>query len=515
MIIFSIKEKNELCSFFKIEQKTLNYLLYRKKDNYKIFEIPKKSGGYRKIKSPKSTIKIIQKNFSNHLYKSFKNHGASHGFCLKRSIKTNAEIHINKKYIINIDLQDFFESINFGRVRGLFLSSPFLANEEIATILAQICCDENSLPQGAPTSPIISNLICLRLDKCLSKFAKSNKAKYTRYADDITFSLNDKSKIVSFIKGPNTVSDELNEIIVKNGFNVNHKKTRIDNKYTDRQKVTGLVVNEKLNLERRYIKKIRAILHFWEKYGLSEATKKFFGENKIDDIYLSTFEKRFIKSIKGKINFIKQIKGQQNFTWRKIENQYNLLMKNKKTILPISNTEIVELATWVIETKDSSGNGFCIEINKKKFIITCSHVIDGGIEKIYRPKDNKSVDFNVIVDNKDKDLAIIGMKEDNLWNLSVKDNENFREGDKIVITGYPNYSPGQGIRISESIITGKGKKFGADYIRIKDGIIEGNSGGAILNTKYEVIGMATNHEGSIFKEPAFLTINEIIKEMNN
>jgi RNA-directed DNA polymerase len=170
--------------------KQLRYLLYGRPESqrYTTSLIPKKRGGYRNIAAPKEDLKSLQRRFTKILYSFYLPRQSVHGFIQDHSILTNAEPHVHKRYIFNVDLENFFPSINFGRVRGLFMSAPFNIPEKGATILAQLCCHRNALPQVAPTSPIISNIICSRLDRQLMKLAQSYHCFYTRYADDMTFS---------------------------------------------------------------------------------------------------------------------------------------------------------------------------------------------------------------------------------------------------------------------------------------------------------------------------------------
>lgn len=177
----------------------LTYLLYitTPTSNYQEFEISKKNGEKRKICAPNVELKKIQRSLSNLLLdciddidkeKSFYN-TLAHGFCREKSIITNAEIHRGQKNLLNIDLEDFFGSFNFGRVRGFFIkNNNFQLNPDVATTIAQIACYNNELPQGSPCSPVITNLITHALDIRLVQLAKKHSCLYTRYADDITFS---------------------------------------------------------------------------------------------------------------------------------------------------------------------------------------------------------------------------------------------------------------------------------------------------------------------------------------
>ncbi|WP_229799809.1 reverse transcriptase domain-containing protein, partial [Vogesella fluminis] len=169
----------------------------------------------------------------------------AHGFIRKRSILTNAMMHLHKKNVLNVDLKNFFDSFNFGRVRGFFIkNNNFKLDPNIATVIAQIACHENKLPQGSPCSPVISNLITHSLDIRLASLAKANSCTYSRYADDITFSTREKvfpSRLMAETEQEYIPSKRLNSEIRRAGFGLNENKTRIQYK-DSRQEVTGLVV---------------------------------------------------------------------------------------------------------------------------------------------------------------------------------------------------------------------------------------------------------------------------------
>ena len=271
--------------------KYINYLLYNvKTDNlYNSFTILKKNGGERVIHAPKKELKFLQKKLSNVLWecylesieskskdKNFKTPVLSHAFEKGKSIITNSQMHRNKKYILNIDLKNFFDSFNFGRVRGFFIKDKdFTVSPEIATVIAQIACYQGKLPQGAPSSPIITNLITRILDYRIVKIAKKYRFTYSRYADDMTFSTNRElnSNKLRASKELDNFLTELEEVIISSGFEINPKKTRLSNNM-QRQEVTGLVVNKKINVKREYIKNTRAMAFQLYKDGTFEIDKK-------------------------------------------------------------------------------------------------------------------------------------------------------------------------------------------------------------------------------------------------
>lgn len=196
------KSLSDLATLLGFQPRAVSYILYKIPEykKYIEFEIPKKNGGKRIIKAPTEKLKQLQSRLADLLNECFDQIGKesnkkslSHGFRKKHSIITNAKNHKNKRYVFNVDLQDFFPSINFGRVRGFFIKNHHFSLEpKVATVIAQIACHNNELPQGSPCSPIISNLIGHLLDVRMANLAKKAKCTYSRYADDLTFSTNKK-----------------------------------------------------------------------------------------------------------------------------------------------------------------------------------------------------------------------------------------------------------------------------------------------------------------------------------
>ncbi len=242
---------------------------------YRHFTIAKRGGGEREINAPMPQLKLLQARLAELLYECIKElemvqpnrTRVTHGFQLGRSIITNAEQHRQRRYVLNLDLEDFFGSINFGRVRGFFHKDvSFELAEPVATTIAQIACWQNKLPQGSPCSPVISNLIGHIMDIRLLRLAKATKCRYTRYADDISFSTN-ACDFPSALAVRNadalhiwTLSDTLESAIQRAGFAVNHTKTRMQIKGS-RQEATGLIVNEKVNVKAEYARQTRAMCH--------------------------------------------------------------------------------------------------------------------------------------------------------------------------------------------------------------------------------------------------------------
>lgn len=308
------KDMVHLAQSMEISLSEMRYLLYHRKvsknTHYHTFTIPKKSGGTRIISAPKSKLKKLQYWVLHNILEAIPLGEYAHGFIAGKSIQTNALPHVGKDIVINIDLQNFFPTITFRRIKGLFSKLGY--SEQLATIFALICtetpCDkvqmdgvdyyvqnsERVLPQGSPASPAISNLIAWRLDKKIQGLASKYGFTYTRYADDLTFSSSAKeekniARLLYFIE----------KIIRSEGLTINTEKTSIMRK-SRQQRVTGVVVNEKLNIPRDDYRRFRALLHNIEVNGWKDQHWRH-------SVNLPL-------SVKGYISFVKMInpdKGQK------------------------------------------------------------------------------------------------------------------------------------------------------------------------------------------------------------
>lgn len=259
--------------------KSLSYVIYKLPLKYKTFTVPKRSGGVRNICAPCPELKLLQRRLSDGLQSCWDEINTqkkikkplSHGFRKGASIFTNASIHRGRRFVFNVDIKDFFDSINFGRVYQFFVKNKdFALPDDVAKVLAAIACHEGKLPQGSPCSPVISNLIGQILDVRLAQLARKHGCSYSRYADDLTFSTNKKvfpSMIaVSNIDHSWSLGSALSKIINKCGFQLNPEKTRMQY-CTSRQEVTGLIVNRRINTRPEYRRLARAMTHRLETTG--------------------------------------------------------------------------------------------------------------------------------------------------------------------------------------------------------------------------------------------------------
>lgn len=272
-----LASRKQLAAWFHVTDKKLCYLLYKKKveNCYREFSVPKRNGGKRMLSAPNEFLKHFQRKILEALDGLFTPSNAAFGFVKGKSIVDHARTHRNKRWILCFDLKDFFPSINFGRIRGLFMSEPFCFSDEVATCLAQLCCLNGSLPQGAPTSPALSNLICLSLDRRMKELSRKYKFSYSRYADDLCISSNlaePSKELCDYLSGKCVAGPILTNAVEESGFSINEKKTKLRFK-NQRQMVTGLIANEKVGMPREWRRQLRVLLHLREKYGSEEAMK--------------------------------------------------------------------------------------------------------------------------------------------------------------------------------------------------------------------------------------------------
>lgn len=299
---------------------------------YSSFQIPKKKKGeFRSIDAPVPLLKNIQRGLNCVFQAVFTPHNAALGFVKGCSVVDNARVHIGQRYVYNIDLKDFFPSISSGRVYACLCSERFSLLPEIASLICDLCCYTNSkgrkvLPQGAPTSPTITNIVCERMDRQLQKLAKAYGLRYTRYADDITFSGN------TYVFAPEgRFCKRLKHIVEEEErFTINPNKTRLEHRGM-RQEATGITVNHKPNVSRDYVRQLRTLLHNWEMNGYQKAQAEFLVHYaKTNTRNLQWKGTHHIENIiAGKLLYMKMVKGETDSTYRGLKNRFDQLMKSR------------------------------------------------------------------------------------------------------------------------------------------------------------------------------------------
>jgi RNA-directed DNA polymerase len=306
---------DDICKALSIKENILQKLV--SDPTYRTFSIPKKTGGNREICSPEPLLMEVQRRLNQYLKIHCRSKKAQNvfGFISPEdsgegmNIIHNAKVHKGQPFILTLDIKDFFGSITAKMVRDYF-QSELLLPKTTATIVALLCTWQKKLPTGAPTSPILSNIIFHKTDLKLEAIAKLNNWKWSRYADDITFSSVNQFSLLDI--------EKIKSIIEAEGFIINDKKTRVQ-RTSFRQMVTGLVVNEKVNIKREYLKNLRAIVHDCNTRGCEAAYMRHTGKKSV------SFEEieSFILSVRSKIGFVGAVRGKKDTFYKDLQTAFN------------------------------------------------------------------------------------------------------------------------------------------------------------------------------------------------
>jgi len=533
-----LRSRLDVAKLLCVSDRGLRHLLYGipKDSLYYSFSIPKKRGGARQITAPNIRLKTLQRRLARVFTTVFRPRDSAHGFIRGRGIKTNAQLHTRRRHILNVDLKDFFPAINFGRVRGMLMANPYGCVPEVATTFAQICCHNNQLPQGAPTSPVVSNMICARLDSLLINLTRQYRCRYSRYADDITISSNSPifpatiaEKTDQAGKFTYVIGRSLQRIVENNGFRINEKKTRLQ-RPNERQMVTGLVTNKRVNTSRAFIREIRAMLHNWESKGIRVCQYDFERKYSLGN-GSGKRKKLFKETVKGKIDFVGAIRGKDDSIYLKFLQKLsdldsNMISDSIRLVLKEAHKrdDFLLDKLWVIDASNKNesqmmqGTAFCLA---NFGIITCAHIFendvgevdrkdDGWVAQIYRRSGAEKQVAAIQKISKEFDLAALKIKEAQEESLVFTEGDA-NQGDQIYLAGFPQYGKGNTGVVEPGYIIGKRNDvYGNRRILISASILSGNSGGPVLNENMEVIGVAARGNSSNFQNADEKNFYEVI-----
>ena len=511
-----LEDREDVAALLGIPERSLRYFLYKRRPEnmYITFEVPKKDGSKREISAPSKELKAIQRKLADVLSVVYDPKVCAYGFIEGRNIIGNAKRHVNRRLVFNIDLKNFFAQIHFGRVRGMLMSKPYCIKEEAATTIAQIVCYNGHLPQGAPSSPIITNMISAPLDNALMRLAKKANCVYTRYADDITFSTYkpefDES-IVRVENGNILIGEDLGKVLKKNSFEVNTPKIALRSRIY-RQEVTGLTVNKFPNLRRNYIKQLRAILHSCEKFGVYNAAKVYIEKGLCKNPEIHKLLKKpdaeheivawFKLVLVGKVRYIKQVKGNKNLTYLAFAKKINEIFEETIFDLTLLNTfdNTVKNSILILEHEEGEsfvqGSAFCLS---GIGLLTSYHVTEGGeFFNVFSYDTYKSTPLGIIgnklnelASDKTIDYALYKTPFQIKDELTFKcgDSRSIKIGDQVTVIGYPNHQEGNSPYIQPCLVTSEKNYQGAPFFTVSGRIVHGASGGIVLNTDNEAIGI--------------------------
>lgn len=281
---------------------TLYYLSNNIDGNYILYEIPKRNGKTRMIYEPSPILKLVQRNILHNVLEEKRISKYAKAYQKNISLLKNALPHIKQKILLKLDIKDFFDNITFKMVYDSCFREE-LYPKSIGVLFTLLCTYQGKLPQGAPTSSYISNIVLREFDEIIGSYCERNNINYTRYSDDLTFSGDFYPKEIILL-----VKDELK----KRGFKLNYDKIHIirNNK---RQIVTGIVVNDKVNVTRKYKREIRQEMYYIKKYGINEHLNRLNISNKT----------KYLNSLLGRINYVIQITNNKEFL------KYKIFLENK------------------------------------------------------------------------------------------------------------------------------------------------------------------------------------------
>ncbi|WP_394526674.1 reverse transcriptase family protein [Lacrimispora sp. JR3] len=256
--------------------------------HYKVIQIPKRDGTRRTLMVPDCLLKKIQKNILNHILSGFAVSSCATAYQKGTSVLKNASVHTGNRLVLKLDIKDFFGTISFPMVLGSVFSRKYFPLS-VGTMLTSLCCCREFLPQGAPTSPAISNLVMKPFDDYMKQWCGKQGISYSRYCDDMTFS-------GDFL--PGRVIRKVSDFLSVMGFSLNEEKTRILSCHR-RQAVTGIVVNEKVQVSADYRRKLRQEVYYCLKFGVKSHLERT-GRTELD----SEKERRYLDSLLGKIRYL-------------------------------------------------------------------------------------------------------------------------------------------------------------------------------------------------------------------
>lgn len=490
-----------------------------KRTGHSVWTIPKKNGQHRTIASPSRLRRQIQTQLKSVFDQIYKPDASVHGFRVGHSIVTNAKCHVRRKTLINLDIKDCFGSISFFRVRGLLLKAPFNLPWVTANILAHACTFENALPSGGITSPVLANIVMASLDKRLSRMMIRYGGRYTRYADDLTFSFPaSPGRLGEFVEksavGNYQIAPKLSAVLKEEGFESNELKFRCLTGDSSKR-VTGLKVSEKVNLPRRWIRELDCKIYAIEKFGVDAIAAA-------DHPWLlgEAAKARLLRHVHGKIAFASMVRGRTDFITAAMAYRLNQLHSRSDLYLPdveiINRGDRTNRAVWVVTAAPKGvdhfyapkGNGtaFCI---RGGLLITAAHVIENVPGKKMKPypvvrvrrADRPQIEFDchVLIFDLHRDIAVLKLVEPkpSLTRFQFALGEVPVTDQPLTSVGFPNYMAGNQAATEAHTVQDVRKRLGVLRIRATGTIMGGASGGPLLNKNFEVVGIT--HKGLLMK----------------
>lgn len=497
----------DLAAIFDVPAAHMSHALYVARPNYRSFTVSKRSGGVRLIESPRGVVRKMQRSLAPVLANTYRPSPHAHGFIKERSVVTNAECHIGKRSVLNIDLLDFFHSISFERIRGMFLARPFDLSWPVANILAQACSLKGRLPAGGITSPAISNIILHRLDRRLASLTSRLGVVYTRYADDLTFSFDRALTSISEIVEMDAVGKvepghRVLEIITDEGFSINPSKLRIAGA-SQRKVITGVVTSNKLNVRRAWMRKLDATIHAIHKFGADSVAQRL-----VPGADPKTAGRSLLRRVHGQLAYLNMIRGKGDWisaglAWRFNNCKDNICFRaadvelvaqahrfdRALVVVTASRRPSKDAAAW-----DEQGTGFVIASG---LIVTAQHVIADGDRNYPFIFVRKEREFGVmhrceiLTADSHRDIAVLKLVEDSRELTRIRAVLAFTSNGSGSVTsvGYPAYSVGHQCSKQRHEVTLRRVTSGVKKMVVSGNVQGGLSGGPVFGDEGKVVGV--------------------------
>ncbi|WP_045004209.1 reverse transcriptase domain-containing protein [Bradyrhizobium sp. LTSP857] len=498
-----LKTANALFAHLGVGSAERKFLEHHAFYRYTEVAIPKRRKGERKLLVPERRLKFLQREMLKLLSQLYVPRDPVHGFVVGRGALTNASAHEKRPYLLNIDLKNFFGVIARRRVRGMLLS--FHLEEEIAEAICDICTTRNQLPQGAPTSPMLSNMIAYRLDRDLINFSKTHRLRYTRYADDISlFSYTPPMGLFNAgLPNSGRVAEEqlstgLRSVFSTNGFETAPEKIWYSGP-DFRKEVTGLIVNEFPNVKRTFVRNLRSSLYKAETMGISAAEKDY------QKRYGTTASLQQV--LRGRLEWIAQVRGRSFGAYRTLAKRFNAIFPASPIAVLPTYDEVAEQAIWVIdfcedvagkpEPTCAQGTAFFIA---NIGLVTAHHVLadlpPGYSAVLHRPslpgKKFKATPTKRQCPYRDLMILEHNVPATDYLSLSAATSPERRNA-PIVALGFPSFNAGDELGTRSGLVVGNATRHGVKMLEVSALLLSGISGGPIVNDRAQVVAVA--HKG--------------------
>lgn len=472
------------------------YILYRfpPTGRYRSFNIAKKSGGDRQINAPIRLLKKLQRRLVPLLAEIYDAPPCVRGFQGGQSILTNASDHVGQRYVLNLDLNDFFPSIHFKRVSGILQTRRYSLSRDVAVAIAQIACHGGQLPIGAPTSGILANMVCGPLDSSLLRLAKAHKLRYTRYADDITFStsnsrhLNEATGIHVgdrfVIRGTEELSDSFHALFTQNGFSLNPNKAVLMSRRV-RQSVTGLTVNRKTNVSKEFYRNLKSSINAIENYGYEAA----------QSVYIDRFRKpneslQLRENLLGRLAFLGHVLNYSE-RYNKLARRTARLFEERSIPRPRDDRE---KAIYVLTNEQDLMMGTAFHTGGGKFL-TAAHIFadrPGVLRCELACPPHYPEQITAVVSHIDRERDIALVRATGTFDLSrhsiPTDGKSVRIGDDVFACGFPQYEDGNSISTISTRITAERYISGNQRLEVDRPLSHGSSGGPVFSRDGFLVG---------------------------